>query len=228
MSSTSGTYDWFPSTAELGKAAFGRIGVRGAEINAAQMQDLKTCSNLVMVEMSNLQPNLWTVGLTSDTLTSGTATYDVDSKVVMILDMYISYGSPSTDRLIFPISRTEYASYPNKTTSGFPTVFWFDRLISPTYTLWPVPDDTYTYTANYYAVRQTQDTNLSGNQIVELPYRFLEVFTSGLAWKLSEIYAPEKESNMLAKYERAWKIAATQDEENVDLYIVPTLDTYFR
>jgi hypothetical protein len=57
----------------------------------------------------------------------------------MILDMYISYGSPSTDRLIFPISRSEYAAYPDKTTQGTPTVFWFDRLIAPTFTLWPVP-----------------------------------------------------------------------------------------
>lgn len=227
---TSGTYSYFPSTAELGLTAFGRIGVRRGEIETSHMQDLKNCANLLMVEMSNLQPNLWTVDLTSQALTAGTATYNVDPSVVMILDMYITYGQPgeATDRLIFPISRTEYASYPNKTQQGFPTVFWFDRLISPTFTVWPVPDDTYTYTANYYTCRQTQDTNVTGGQTVELPYRFLEAFTSGLAWKLSEIYAPDKEDKMFARYDRAWKIAATQDVENVPLAIAPGLDSYFR
>lgn len=225
---TSGTFNYFPSTAELGLTAFGRIGVRRGEILAAHMQDLRNAANLLMVEMSNLQPNLWTVGLTEQALTTGQATYDVDPNVVMILDMYISYGVPTTDRLIFPISRTEYASYPNKQQQGFPTIFWFDRLVEPTFTLWPVPDDTQIYTAKYYVCRQTQDTNITGGQQVELPYRFLEAFTSGLAWKLSEIYAPEKEDKMFARYTRAWGIAATQDTENVPICIAPGLSSYYR
>ena len=225
---TSGTYSYFPSTAELGVTAFGRIRVRRGEILASHMQDLKNAANLLMVEMSNLQPNLWTVGLNTETLVASTAEYDVDPQVVMITDMYISTGSPAVDRLIFPISRTDYASYPNKTQEGFPSVFWFDRTVAPTFTLWMVPDDSQTYTANYYTVRQTQDTNITGGQTAELPYRFLEAFTSGLAWKLSEIYAPELEDKMFARYNRAWQIAATQDVENVPLYISPGLDSYWR
>ena len=227
---TSGTYDYFPSTAELGLVAFGRCGVRRAEILAAHMQDLKNASNLIMVEMSNLQPNLWTVGLTSQALTASDGTYDVDDNVVMITDLYITYGtgSDTQDRLLFPISRTDYASYPNKTQEGFPTVFWFNRQTTPTLTFWPVPDDADTYVAKYYAVRQTQDTNITGGQTAELPYRFLEAFTSGVAWKLSEIYAPEKEDKLFARYQRAWGIAANQDVENVPLYLTPGLDGYFR
>lgn len=225
---TSGTFQYFPSTAELGLTAFSRIGVRRGEITTTHMQDLKNAANLLMAEFSNLQPNLWTVGLTSVTLTPGQSTYSVDPSVVMILDMYISYGTPTYDRLIFPISRTEYASYPNKNQSGFPTVFWFDRLIAPTFTLWPVPDSTYSYTCNYYSCRQTQDTNLTGGQTVELPYRFLEAFTAGLAWKLSEMYAPAMEDKMFARYQRAWNIAATQDVENVPLYLIPGIEGYYR
>lgn len=224
---TSGTYNYAPSTAELGLTAFGRIGVRRGEILAAHMQDLRNAANLIMSEMSNRQPNLWTVDLISQTLTAGTATYSVTPQTVMILDMYVTYGSPSTDRLIFPISRTEYASYPNKTLQGFPTVFWFDRLVSPTFTLYPVPDSTFTYTINYYSCRQTQDTTITGGQTPEVPYRFLEAFTAGLAWKLSEIYAPQLEDKMFARYERAWNIAATQDTENVSLALIPGLDGYY-
>ena len=230
MPTTSGTYAYFPSTAELGITAFGRCGVRRGEILASHMQDLKNAANLLMVEFSNLQPNLWTVDLTSEVLVASQAAYDVDPNVVMILDMYISTGDAGSenDRYIYPVSRTEYASYPNKSKEGFPSVYWFDRTISPTFTLWAVPDDSQTYTARYYACRQTQDTNITGGQSAEVPYRFLEAFTSGLSWKLSEIYAPEKEDKLFARYQRAWGIAATQDVENVAMAIAPGLDSYFR
>lgn len=224
----SGTYNYQPSTAELGLTAFNRIGLRRTEIDTTHMNELKNASNLIMSELSNRQPNLWTVNLVSVPLIAGTATYNVNPEIVMILDMYITYGMPATDRLIFPISRTEYASYPNKSEQGFPSVFWFDRLTSPTFTLWMVPDSVYTYTANYYACRQTQDSLMTNGVTTDVPYRFLEAFTAGVAWKLSEIYAPEREEKLLARYERAWMLAATQDTENVPLYISPGLSGYFR
>lgn len=225
---TSGTYNFAPSTGEIGLTAFGRVGIRRTAITASHMAELRNAANFLLSEWSNQVPNLWEVGLISTALTSGTATYSVTDQTVMILDMYISYGTPSTDRLIMPISRSEYAAYPDKTVESIPTVFWFNRLISPTFTLWPVPDDTYTYTANYYSVRQTQDANLSNAETPEIPYRMLEAFTAGLAWKLSEIYAPQLEEKMFARYGRAWGIAASQDTENVPVYISPGIGGYFR
>lgn len=227
MPTYSQTFDFFPSTGEIGLTAFGRTGIKRTAITASHMAELRNAANFLLSEWSNQTPNLWEVGLTSTALTAATATYNVASETVMILDMYISYGSPSTDRLIFPISRSEYAAYPDKTTQGVPTVFWFDRLISPTVTLWPVPDSSATYTANYYSVRQTYDANLNNAQNPEVPYRFLEAFTSGLAWKLSEIYAPQLEDKLFSRYMRAWSIAATQDVESVPLYITPGIGGYF-
>lgn len=192
------------------------------------MRELQQASNLLLVEFANMQPNLWEVGLQSTALTQGTATYTLTDRTVMVLDLYISYGSPTTDRYLWPVSRTEYASYPQKTQQGFPTVYWFNRLVTPTLTFWPVPDGNGPYTANYYTVRQTQDSYLINGQNVELPYRWLEAFTSGLAWKLSEIYAPEKEDKMFARYQRSWGIAATQDTENVNISLVPGTAGYWR
>lgn len=227
MVAYSGTFNYAPSTGELGLTAFARIGVRGPAITTAHMADLKNAANLLLSEWSNQTPNLWEVGLISVPLVSGTATYAVPSETVMILDMYISYGSPNVDRLIFPISRSEYASYPSKTTQATPTVFWFDRLISPTFTLWPVPDSAFTYTANYYSVRQTYDADLTGAQNPEIPYRFFEAFTAGLAWKLAEIYSPQLEDKMFVRYQRSWDIASKQDTENVPLFLTPGLDGFF-
>ena len=158
---TSGTFSYNPSLGEQGQIAFGRIGVRRTELTPAHMADLRTAANDLLAEWSNMTPNLWEVGLQTTSLVQGTATYTVAAETVMVLDLYISTGTPATDRLIFPISRSEYASYPNKTQQGFPTVFWFDRLVTPTITLWPVPDGNGPYTMNYYTVRQTQDANLN-------------------------------------------------------------------
>lgn len=221
-------FDFAPSTGEIGLTAFGRVGVKRTAVTASHMAELRNAANFLLSEWSNQTPNLWVVDLISVPLVAGTATYDVPAETVIILDMYVSYGTPSTDRIITPISRSDYASYPNKTTESIPNVFWFDRLIAPTFTLWPVPDSSTTYTINYYSVRQTQDANLGGAASPEIPYRFLEAFTAGLAWKLSEIYSPAMEEKLFARYQRAWGIAAAQDVENVPFYITPGIGGYFR
>ena len=161
---------------------------------------------------------------------AGTVTGDA-RPTVMILDAFIRYNSGTSsqfDRVIMPISRTEYSQTPNKLLESPPTVFWFDRLISPTITVWPVPDQTGIYTLNYYRVHQIQDANLTGGQTVDIPYRWLDAMASGLAARLAAIYAPDRLQLLEAKAEQAYTIAATQDTENVGLYIVPGLSGYFR
>lgn len=224
------SYDFNPSLGEMVLEAYSRIGVRPSEVTQQHMYNARQSANLVLAEWSSLQPNLWEVGLQTAPLIEGNATYSVPAETVMILDAYITTqveGGDNQDRYIVPISRTEYASYPNKAQVGFPTVYWFDRLISPTFTLWPVPDGNGPYVLNYYSVRQTMDAVLSGGKTVEIPYRFLDAFAAALAWRLSEKYAPQLEPSMMAKMERSWRIASTQDTENVALYIMPGIGGYY-
>jgi hypothetical protein len=193
------------------------------------MADARIQLNLMFSSWSNLQPNLWEVDLVTVPLIQGTATYSVDAKTVMILDAYIRTGSGSSlnDRLIFPVSRDEYASYPNKDVQAFPSVFWFNRQINPTITLWQVPDQTNTYTLRYYRVTQMQDANLSGGEAPDLPYRWLDAAVTGLAARLASIYAPDLEDRRRADAKDAWTIAATQDTENVGLFITPGIGGYY-
>lgn len=227
---TSKSYEFNPSLGEMALEAFSRIGVRPSEITQQHMFNARQSANLVLSEWSTLQPNLWMVGLQSAPLIEGSATYSVPAETVMILDAYISTGltGDQQDRYIIPISRSEYAAYPNKEQEGFPTVYWFDRLIAPTFTLWPVPDGNGPYVLNYYSVRQTQDAVMSGAKTIEIPYRFLDAFACALAWRLSEKYAPQLEPRMYEKMERSWRIAAANDTENVPFYIAPMLGGYYR
>lgn len=208
--------------------AFARIGVRRSDILQTHLADARIEANLLLAKISNLQPNLWTVDLQSVLLVQGTAVYTVPPETVMVLDAYIRYGSPSVDRSIYPISRSEYATYPNKTTQGPPSVFWFDRLIAPTITLWATPDGNGPYTLFYYRVRQVQDAEYANGQNIEIPYLWLDAFTAGLAHRLSRIYAPSLEGQRKMDADDAWQTAATQNVENVNLMINPGLSSYFR
>lgn len=226
----SGTYAFNPGVGEIVLSAFARCGVRRTELLAEHMVDARNETNFLLSEWSNRQVNLWSVDLVTQALTADTATYDVDASTVMILDAYIETGSGTTlnDRIISPVSRTEYASFPNKTTSGFPSVFWFDRLISPTITLWTPPDSSQTYTLKYYRCRQIQDAGIASGQTPEIPYRWIDALVSGLAARLALIYKPEIAAALDARAERSWQIAAVQDIENSPLVIAPMLGGYYR
>ena len=143
----------------------------------------------------------------------------------MILDAYITVSDQ--DRLIFPISRTEFASLPNKTDEGVPSIFWFDRILSPTITLWLVPNDS-TITLNYYRCTQNQDANLQSGETPAIPYRFVDAMVAGLAHRLARIYAPSLEQQRKQDAMEALAIAQTQDIESVPMVVSPQLEGYFR
>lgn len=224
---TSKSFNFSPSGAEFVLSAFGRIQVRPTEITPTHMYAARMALNFVLSEWSNNTPNLWEVDLQIMPLTQGVETYAVPAPTVMILDLYLSVGSPPIDRYIWPVSRTEYASYSNKTQQGVPTVYWYDRQISQNVTFYPVPDGNGPYTAKFYSVRQTEDADVSNGYNVEIPFRFYEAYCAGLAWKLSETYAPQLEDKMFIRYQRAMEIAMKQDTENVSLTIMPGLGGYY-
>lgn len=222
------TYNFMPATGEIVQAAYARIGVRRTEILTSHIQDAVMELNLLQAKMDNMGPNLWTVDQVTLPLTANVATYSVPAETIMILDAYISTGSPPTDRIIFPISRTEYASIPNKDDVGFPSQFWFDRTMSPTITLWLMPDSNGPYTLTYFRYRQIQDAVITNGFNPEAPVRWLDALVAGLAHRLARIYAPQLEQIRKADADEAWAIAATQDTENVGLVIIPGLSGYFR
>ena len=193
------------------------------------MESARMATNMMLGRWSSEGVNLWAVDLQTISLVQGTATYLVPSNTIVMLDAYVTQntGGASINRLILPISRTEYASYPNPTQQGFPTTYWFDRLLSPTVTLWPVPDGNES-TFNYYRVRQIQDANFTSGQNVEIPYYFLEAFAYGLAQRLAMIWAPDKAMALKPFADEAYQIAVAQNIETSQWYISPTISSYFR
>ena len=227
---SSGTYSYTLTNGEAVLAAYERCEIRTPSIRQEHMVTARRETNLLFVELNNRQVNLWKVEALSIDMVAGTATYSVPGRVVMVLDAYISLNNATTtqtDRYVTPISRTEYATHAAKFTPGPPTVYWFDRLISPTITMWPVPESGGPYVLNYYACTQMQDANLAGGETPDLPNRWLDVLVSGLAFRLSRTYAPQLMQLRKADYDEAWKWAGSQDTENVPLTIAPAISAYY-
>lgn len=227
---SSGTYNFSLSNGEAVLAAFERIQIRAPSIRQEHMLTARREINLLFSEWSNNQVNLWQVELISVTLVDGTASYDVPDRVVMILDAYLrqnSGESDQTDRYITPISRTDYASYAAKLTEGIPTVYWFDRTLSPTFTIYPVINDS-GYLFNYYAAVQIEDAALTSGQTPDLPYLWLDALVAGLSHRLARIYAPQLEAQRKIDAQAAWTIASNQNVENVPFQVSPNLGDYYR
>ena len=228
---TSGTYQFNPSLGELTLYAYNMAGVRNTALLQEHMQAAKMATNMMLASWANQGVNLWAVDLISVPLVQGQATYSVDGDTVMILDAYMQTDNGSgqpIDRIILPVSRTEYASYPNKEQQGFTTTFWFDRLISPTITLWPVPDGSSAQYLKYYRVRQLQDANYISGQTVEIPYLWLEAFADGLAFRLAKIWNPQIAPALKAVADQSYDIAARQNVEQAQQYISPQISGYYR
>ena len=227
--STSGTYTFNPDLGSITLYAYQLIGVRPTAVLQEHMESARMAANMVLTRWSSEGVNLWQVDLVTVPLVQGLATYPVDPNTIVMLDTFIETvsGTTAIDRIILPVSRTEFASYPNKSQQGFPTTFWFDRLLSPTVTLWPVPDGTQTY-LKYYRLIQIQDANLNGAQQMDIPYYFIEPFAYALALRLAQIWAPDKVAMLKPFADEAYSLAVAQNVETSQFYVSPTVSGYYR
>jgi len=228
---TSGTYTFNPSLGELTLYAYNLAGLRNTSVLQEHMEAARMATNMMLSRWSNQGVNLWKVDLVTVPLVEGQKTYTVDSNTVMILDAYmvIDNGlSDPIDRIISPVSRTEYASYPNKEQQGFTTTFWFDRLLSPTVTLWPVPDGSSAQYLKYYRVVRIEDSAFTNGQTVDIPYLWFEAFADGLAYRLARVWNPPMAPGLKMLADESYNIAASQNIEQAQQYISPQISGYYR
>lgn len=222
---TSGTYNFNPSLGELTLYAYNLIGLRPTSLLQEHFDAARTATNLTLMKWSNQGVNLWSVDLQTVPIIAGQNTYTLPANTVVVLDAYIA--NSGIDRVILPVSRTEYASYPNKGQQGFPTTFWFNRQLSPYIVLWPVPDSS-SYSLNYFRLVQLQDANLNGTEQVDIPPIWLDALAYALALRLAQIWSPDKVAMMKTFADEAYSIAAAQNIETAQQYISPQISGYFR
>jgi len=201
----------------------------GAELRTGY--DLRTARrslNLLFADWANRGINMWTIEQGSQVLTAGTATYTLPADTVDLMEHVIRTGagnvSTQTDLTITRISVSTYSSIPNKLQQARPIQVYIDRLQpAPTFTVWPVPDSSQTYTFVYWRLRRIQDAGSGGTYTQDIPFRFLNALVSGLAYYLSMKIpgAMERMQVLKAQYDEAWDLASTEDREKAAVRFVP-------
>jgi hypothetical protein len=137
-------------------------------------------------------------------------------------------ASTATDRLILPMSRSEYASIANKYQGGFPTSYWFSRELQPQIYLWPIPQATVPNALQYYVQKRPDDAKLGNGTKVDILYEVYDYFTWSLAERLAFIYAPDKVQLIAARKQVAYQKYLQATTENVPITLNVGLRGYFR
>ncbi len=223
---TSGTTTFNLDIDDVIEESFERCGIRNTK--GYDLKSSRRSLNLLFSEWGNRGIHLWKVELKNQLLTAGTITYSTPSDCSDVLEAYVSTSdsitSSTQDVSLTKIDRSAYAALPNKGQTGQPSQYYVDRQITPTISLYLAPD-TITYTfLKYYYIQRIQDAGAYTNQ-ADLPYRFLPCMVSGLAFYLSQKYAPERIQALKLLYEDELERALQEDGQRTSLYISPF--TYF-
>ena len=210
--------------AEIVEEAFERCG---SELRTGY--DLKTARrslNLLFADWANRGVNMWTFEQGQQVLTPGTATYNLPADTVDLMEHVIRTGAGSqstqADLTITRVSVSTYATIPNKLAQGRPIQIWIERLNTPRFTVWPVPDNSQTYTLVYWRLRRIQNAD-DGTNTMDMPFRFIPAMIAGLAYYLS-LKIPgglERMAMLKAQYDEAWQLASDEDREKAAVRFVP-------
>ena len=221
----SGTTAFNLDLTEIVEEAFERAG---SEMRTGY--DLRTARrslNLLFADWANRGLNMWTFEQGTITLVPGTATYNLPADTVDLMEHVIRTGagnvSTQADLTITRISVSTYATIPNKLQQARPIQVWIERRQEiPTITVWPVPDNSQTYTFVYWRLRRIDDAG-TGVNTMDVPFRFLPCMVAGLAYYLA-LKVPngaERLPVLKQQYDEAWDLASTEDREKAAVRFVP-------
>ncbi len=207
--------------AEYIEEAFERCGL---EVRTGyDLKSAKRSLNLMLAEWANRGLNQWTISQTTQALTSGTSTYNLNTNVIDILSVVVRRSS--TDFSMERISRSTYLGIPTKSTTGRPNQFFLDRQITPVLKIWPTPENS-TDTIIFDALTRVDDADTFINTM-DMPFRFFPCLAAGLAYYISIKRAPNRTQMLKAMYEEEFQRAMTEDRDRASFNVVPQYQ-YFR
>jgi hypothetical protein len=221
---TSGVTTFNPDLTEIIEEAFERCG--GEMRTGYDMRTARRSLNLMFTDWANRGVNMWTMEQGQQILTPGTATYNLPADTVDLLDHVVLTGagnvSTQADLTITRISEPTYATIPNKLTQARPIQIWIERLNTPRFTVWPVPDNTQQYILVYWRLRRIQDAG-NGVNTMDMPFRFYNAMVAGLAYYMGMKVpgAIDRLQVLKAQYDEAWELASGEDREKAAVRFVP-------
>ena len=235
---TSGTttFDKTFAIDEIIEEAYERIGMQGVSGN--QLRVARRSLNIMFQEWGNRGLHYWEVANNSITLVDGQATYTMyRSSADGTSDATAVYGvsdvleasyrnSSSVDTPLTKIDRSTYQGLANKTSEGVPSQYFVQRFVDKvTITLYLTPGSSEAGNyINYYYVKRIQDVGNYTNA-TDVPFRFVPCMASGLAFYLSQKYAPQRTQELKLYYEDELARALSEDGSPSSTFISPK--TYY-
>jgi len=187
--------------------------------------DLKTAKrslNLLFADWANRGLNQWTIAQRTQTVTADDADYDLGADVIDVLSMVVRRST--TDFSMSRISRDQYLSIPNKTTTGRPTQFFIDRQITPKIKIWPTPENS-TDVLHFDCLTRIEDADTFTNT-VEVPFRFYPCLAAGLAYYIAIKKAPDRIQLLKSIYDEEFDRAQAEDRDRASFNVAPSLQYY--
>lgn len=142
---------------------------------------------------------------------SGGATLDIQ-------ELY--FNNNILDTTISSLSRNEYLQLPQKNITGRPSVYYFDRTIEPSISIWPSPSSIYNV-ISYSYIKLMQDVGLYSNAI-EIPSRFYPALVTGLSFKLALKFNNQVAEIFNSEYQDSFNLASIEDSEINTISIRPS------
>ena len=217
---TSGTTAFDLNVDELIEEAFERCGL---ELRTGyDLETARRSLNLMFADWSNRGLNLWVIEERTESLTEGTASYDLDVDIVNVLSAVIrtTSGSTTTDYQVNRISRSDYHYLPDKSIKARPTQFYVERSITPKLYLYPAPENS-TDVFRYYALTRIQDAGVFTNTL-EITFQFLPAMVAGLAYYVAMKRAPERIQLLKQVYDEEWQRASLENIDTVSSRFLPS------
>lgn len=133
---------------------------------------------------------------------------------------------------LYQLNRTDYSNLPNKTRTGRPTQFWWDRMrTQPVITLWPNPETQFTFSQlTCYIQQHIQDVGALTQQL-DIPQRWYLAIVCNLAEQLGrEIkeVRPEMIPILQADAQKELKKVWDGETDNSDAFFRPNISPYTR
>lgn len=128
--------------------------------------------------------------------------------------------SATNERLLFPWTRAQYFSMPNRTTSGNPSIYYLDRQRDAAVLyLWPVPATAQTLKIDYSRIAQTIT---DANEALDIPQEWHETVWKNLAVECAESFGATLSPRYMAKAEQLYQ--QFLDSDRPDSYFFEAAD----
>ena len=238
---TSGTttFDKTFAIDEIIEEAFERIGQQN--VAGYQLKNARRTLNILLQEWGNRGIHYWEIDELNMDLIEGQSDYDffrssADGTSAVstpanvfgmsdVLEAQLRSNRTSTDQSDSPmtkVDRSTYAAFSNKLSKGTPNQYWVERFIDKVRIhIYPTPDSTNaSKDMHFYFIKRIQDVGDYTNA-TDVPFRFVPCMVSGLAYYLSQKYAPDKVQTQKLLYEDELARALAEDGSASSTYITP-------